>query len=194
MDDQKYGSEKPVEIQTDAHQDNAPTGDQRIQFTPSARPGRGRAASRKDEIYPAPGSRRQSRAQSIVSIPQVVSEKDKGRRKREKEDEKKNVDIDEHLLPHQEVADRYKTGINLEKPGDSHGLTAQHAEQLLQEHGPNILTPPKKRHPFFKFLDCLTSLFNLLLILAGVLEYILLGIDYKDNFQNVSVKLTRHGS
>jgi hypothetical protein len=50
-----------------------------------------------------------------------------------------------------------------------------------------VLSPPKKRHPILKYLDSLTSLFNLLLILAGVLEYVLLGIDFKDNFQNVSV-------
>jgi hypothetical protein len=34
--------------------------------------------------------------------------------------------------------------------------------------------------------DKLKNLFNVLLIVAGILEYILLGIDYKDNFQNVS--------
>ena len=90
---------------------------------------------------------------------------------------------------HHEVAERYKTSINLVKPEESLGLTGQQAEQLLHEHGPNILTPPKKRHPLLKYLDCLRSLFNLLLILAGILEYILLGIDFKDNFQNVSVSL-----
>lgn len=151
-------------------------GDQRIQFAPTVRPQR--PARDEDAI-----ARRQ---QSVSSIPQVVSEKD--RRKREKEEKKKNVDIIEHLMSHEEVAERYKTRINMHKPGESLGLTAQQAETLLQEHGPNILTPPKKRHPFLKYLDCLRSLFNLLLILAGILEYILLGIDYKDNFQNVSTK------
>ena len=34
--------------------------------------------------------------------------------------------------------------------------------------------------------DSLTSLFNLLLILCGVLEYVLLGVDYHANFANVS--------
>jgi sodium/potassium-transporting ATPase subunit alpha len=28
-------------------------------------------------------------------------------------------------------------------------------------------------------MDCLLTLFNILLIIAGILEYILLGIDYK---------------
>lgn len=150
-------------------------GNQRIQFTPTVRPDRSRQA-RRDEGVPA---RR-------PSIPRVVSEKEEEKR-RKLEEEEKNLNIDEHLMTHQDVAERYKTRINMEKPGESMGLTVQQVEQLLQEYGPNVLTPPKKRHPFLKYLDCLRSLFNLLLILAGLLEYILLGIDYKDNFQNVSV-------
>lgn len=158
---------------------------QRIQFIPTARPDRGRPAITKEDAssFVTPIKRR---SVSVHSIPQVISEKDKHRRKNEKEKEKQQVDIDEHLLPHQDVADRYKTSINMKKPDESLGLTSQQAEQVLHDHGPNILTPPKTRHPFLKYLDCLRSLFNLLLILAGVLEYILLGVNYKDNFQNVS--------
>jgi sodium/potassium-transporting ATPase subunit alpha len=154
---------------------------QSIQFAPAVKPGRTKLDEKEDlsKYYVGPISRR-------PSIPRVPSEKERARSKREKDAEKRNVDIDEHLLTDEEVAERYKTKINQNKPGDSTGLTAAQAEQLLQEHGPNILTPPKKRHPFLKYLDCLRSLFNLLLILAGILEYILLGVDYKDNFQNVS--------
>ncbi|OZJ07018.1 hypothetical protein BZG36_00013 [Bifiguratus adelaidae] len=153
-----------------------PHGSNKIQFTPTVKPDRTRGSG-EEEAFGAPMTRR-------PSIPQVMSEKEKNRRKREEEAEKKNVNIDEHLFPHAEVAERYETRINMEKPGESGGLTSQQAEQLLHEHGPNVLTPPKKRHPILKFLDCLLSLFNLLLILAGILEYILLGIDFKDNFQN----------
>ena len=199
MDNEKDYPDQSVLRNTDSREDageEAPnptqTRDQRIQFIPTAKPERVRP-SRGDEDASAfaarPTRRSQSivRTQSIVSIPQVVSAKDKDRYKREKEQEKKNVNIDEHLMPHQDVAERYGTKINIDKPEDSFGLTSQKAEELLQQHGRNVLTPPKKRHPFLKYLDCLSSLFNLLLILAGVLEYILLGINYKDNFQNVSV-------
>jgi len=163
-------------------------GGQRIQFIPPIRPDRGRPVIGKEDALTsvAPIKRR---SLSVHSIPQVISEKDKNRRKIEKEEEKKHVDIDEHLMPHQDVADRYRTKINTKKPEESLGLTSQQAEELLHVHGPNILTPPKKRHPFLKYLDCLRSLFNLLLILAGILEYILLGISFKDNFQNVSVSM-----
>lgn len=158
--------------------------DQRIQFVPSAIEDRARPTHRDGEasVY----VRRSSRAQSVVSIPQVVSRTDKKRQKRQKDEEKKHVDLDEHLMTHEAVAERYKTKIDMIKPGDSFGLTTIQATQLLEEHGLNILTPPSRRHPFLKYLDCLTSLFNLLLIFAGILEYILLGINYHDNFQNVS--------
>lgn len=155
-------------------------GDQRIQFVPTVRP---------DHRSPVSRTRDGSvthRRQSVASIPPVLTEEEKDRRRRMREEEKKHVDIDEHLMPHTEVAERYKTRINLGKPLESLGLTHQQVEQLLREHGPNQLTPPKRRHPFLKYLDCLSSLFNVLLILAGILEYILLGINYKDNFQNVS--------
>jgi hypothetical protein len=160
--------------------------DQRIQFTPNVRPARDqRQFNRDEDNISAYGYPITQRSRSVASIPQVISEKAKDRRRQEKEQEKKNVDIDEHLMPHLHVAERYKTKINMEKPGESFGLTTHEAEDLLLHHGPNVLTPPKKRNPFLKFWDNLSSLFNLLLILAGVLEYILLGIDYKDNFQNV---------
>ena len=38
-------------------------------------------------------------------------------------------------------------------PGDSKGLTSREAEYILQDGGPNVLMPPKKRHPIPKFLD-----------------------------------------
>jgi sodium/potassium-transporting ATPase subunit alpha len=159
-------------------------GDQRIQFAPTVKPYPKRPASRDRD-----GSSIARRQQSFVSVPQVVSEKD--RRKREKEEEKKHVNIDEHLMPHLAVAERYETRINMERPAESLGLTDQKAQQLLREHGLNRLTPPKRRHPVLKYLDCLSSLFNVLLIFAGILEYILLGVNYKDNFQNVSIRFGR---
>lgn len=87
----------------------------------------------------------------------------------------------------QEVAERYSSSVNPERPGESQGLDAETAKRVLEQTGPNVLTPPKKRHPFLKYLDSLLSLFNLLLIFAGILEYILLAIDFADNFPNVSV-------
>lgn len=143
---------------------------QRIQFTSTERPVR------------SPGPR--VSISHKPSIPQVITGEEKARRERQQEKERK-VNVVEHLMSPQDVATQYRTIINLDKPSESFGLTSQQAAALLQEHGQNVLTPPKKRHPFLKYLDYLTSLFNLLLILAGILEYILLAIDFKANFPNV---------
>lgn len=175
--------QKEDSLETSQHV--VPVGEPRIQFTPTVRPDRSRLIySEKDASTGVDAITRRPR--SISSIPPVISEKEQDRRKKEKEEDKKNVNIDEHRMSHQDVAERYATRINMDKPGESLGLTSQQVDQLLQEHGRNVLTPPKKRHPILKFLDYLRSLFNLLLILAGILEYILLGISFKNNFQNVS--------
>jgi len=163
-------------------------GDPRIQFTETVRPTR----SREDLTFFPPNRRSQSigsiqrRPQSIVSIPPVTSKAQQKRRQKEKEEEQKHVDVTEHLMDHEKVAEMYHTNINMTRPEESVGLTSEQAAQLLIEHGPNNLTPPSKRHWILKFWDYLSSLFNLLLIFAGILEYILLGINFKDNFQNVS--------
>src|SRR5277367_2462819 len=126
MDGEKTLSEKKVVEMT---QNSAHGGDHRIQFTPTVKPDRARLSGKEDVSTFVPPSRRSQsvgsitrRPQSVVSIPQVISEKQKDRRKREKEQEKKHVDINEHLMDHQDVAERYKTGINMKKPGESFGL------------------------------------------------------------------------
>lgn len=169
-------------------------GDLRIQFTPAPKPYRSRAEG-KDEATFIPSSRRSQsvgsgarRRDSTTPLPPVLSAKEKSRRKAQKDEEKKHLDISEHLMSPQDVADKYNTNINMGSPSESLGLTTSQAEQLLLQHGLNILTPPSKRHWILKFWDCLSSLFNLLLILAGFLEYILLGINFKGNIQNVSLK------
>lgn len=75
----------------------------------------------------------------------------------------------------------------MHKAANTKGLDAAVAAQRLIENGPNILAPPKQISPFMKFFHCLTSLFNLLLILAGILNYILLAVDPKGNKVNVSI-------
>ncbi|KAI7868896.1 hypothetical protein BDF14DRAFT_1789061 [Spinellus fusiger] len=106
------------------------------------------------------------------------------RRTEKQTQQKENVDITEHLLSIEECATRFQTHVDQTKPSDSHGLTLAQAQEILARTGPNVLSPPKKRHPILKYFDCVVKLFNLLLILAGILDYILLGIDFEANFQN----------
>ncbi|KAJ2579165.1 hypothetical protein GGH95_003246, partial [Coemansia sp. RSA 1836] len=130
----------------------------------------------------------------VLSIPATIADKSEkteasGPTEAEDAGEKgapaKNVDITEHLLSLSEVCEKFSVQVNADHPQDSFGLSAVQAADLLAAHGPNTLTPPKKKSSWRKFLTCLTSLFNLMLIAAGVLEYILLGIDYENNKPNI---------
>ncbi|KAG0166327.1 hypothetical protein DFQ28_001546 [Apophysomyces sp. BC1034] len=98
--------------------------------------------------------------------------------------EKKSVDITEHLLTPEECSREYQTEINMAKPAESPGLSTEQVRRVFETAGPNQLSPPKRRHPILKYLDALSQLFNLLLVLAGILDYILLAIDFTANFQN----------
>ncbi|KAJ1799891.1 hypothetical protein LPJ59_001508 [Coemansia sp. RSA 2399] len=104
---------------------------------------------------------------------------------KEKESKTKNVDITEHMLSIEDVCTKFSITVNQDRPQESFGLSTKQAADLLIANGPNALTPPKKKSSFHKFLICLSSLFNLMLIAAGILEYILLAIDYKDNKSNI---------
>ncbi|TPX40659.1 hypothetical protein SeLEV6574_g06497 [Synchytrium endobioticum] len=95
------------------------------------------------------------------------------------------VDVSEHLMPVDQVAAKYGTGINSQHPAESPGLTNEEAQVRLERDGPNQLTPPTKRHWVLRFLDILLGLFNLMLLISGVAAYILYGIDPVNNFQNV---------
>ncbi|KAF9579137.1 hypothetical protein BGW38_004735, partial [Lunasporangiospora selenospora] len=93
----------------------------------------------------------------------------------------KVIGITEHLFPSEEIASRFGVSIDTDKPSNSKGLDSSIAAQRLAENGPNILSPPKQISPFMKFIHCLTSLFNLLLVLAGILNYVLLAVNPQAN-------------
>ncbi|KAL1920191.1 uncharacterized protein VTP21DRAFT_1337 [Calcarisporiella thermophila] len=98
--------------------------------------------------------------------------------------DKKHVDIDEHLLTPQQCAAKYRTEIDLESPSHSRGLSDANVKQALEQYGPNVLSPPKRTHPFVRFLHVLGSLFNVLMIAAGIMVYITLAVDPVANFSN----------
>ncbi|KAF8162822.1 aminophospholipid-transporting P-type ATPase [Crassisporium funariophilum] len=95
-----------------------------------------------------------------------------------------HLDIYEHKLPFGGLIESLQTNFDTKDPGHSYGLTSDEAKIRLERDGRNVLTPPKKKSALRKFLDRLFTMFNILLMVAGVLEYVLLGIDFHANFQN----------
>ncbi|KAF8894766.1 aminophospholipid-transporting P-type ATPase [Infundibulicybe gibba] len=95
-----------------------------------------------------------------------------------------NVDIHEHQLPFGKLEEALGTSFDTKDPGRSYGLTEDEAAARILRDGQNILTPTKRKSALRKFLDRLLTMFNILLIVAGILEYVLLGIDFKGNFPN----------
>ncbi|KAH9911673.1 aminophospholipid-transporting P-type ATPase [Epithele typhae] len=95
-----------------------------------------------------------------------------------------DVDITEHKLAFKDLEAALDTTFDPKQPAMSPGLNADEAKARLGRDGANILTPPKKKSALRKYYDCLMTMFNILLILAGILEYILLGINFKENFAN----------
>ncbi|CCM04510.1 uncharacterized protein FIBRA_06691 [Fibroporia radiculosa] len=95
-----------------------------------------------------------------------------------------DVDIQEHHLSFQELGSALETSLDTKDPSSSYGLSTDEAKKRLARDGPNVLTPPKKKSALRMYIDLLLTMFNILLIIAGILEYILLGIDFKENFAN----------
>ncbi|KAI0244812.1 hypothetical protein L0F63_001869 [Massospora cicadina] len=99
-------------------------------------------------------------------------------------EKRKDVEITEHTMPLIEVCRMYNSDANPDKPGGSKGLSELNQSKAREVYGVNILTPAEKRSAFAQFAKCLLSLFNILLLVAGVLCFILLAIDPVNNFLN----------
>ena len=93
--------------------------------------------------------------------------------------------INEHTLPLEQVIEKYKTQINKEKPATSFGLSEDFAQKRIEEDGPNVLSPPKKKHWYEMYFECLKTLFNLLLIGAGILTYIVYAVNPTSDITNL---------
>ncbi|KAI9293754.1 hypothetical protein K502DRAFT_293275 [Neoconidiobolus thromboides FSU 785] len=98
--------------------------------------------------------------------------------------EAKQVEILEHLLPLEDVCKKFETSVNPSKPAESQGLSLEKIEKAKEIYGPNTLSPAKRKHPIVRFLECLLNLFNVLLILAGLMTFIIFAIDPINNFSS----------
>lgn len=89
------------------------------------------------------------------------------------------------MMTMEEVCARYSVQLDTHKPSASAGLSADVILARLLQYGPNVMSPPKQIPAIIKFLICLSNLFNVLLIIAGILCYVLYGIDPIGNASNV---------
>jgi len=78
---------------------------------------------------------------------------------------KKEMEIDSHKIPTEELFRRY--GVNPER-----GHTAASAKAAYEKHGPNALTPPPTTPEWVKFLQALFGGFAMLLWLGAVLCFV----------------------
>ncbi|OAF68794.1 hypothetical protein A3Q56_03462 [Intoshia linei] len=86
----------------------------------------------------------------------------KKKKKKNMQDLKKEMDIDHHKIPLEELTRRLETDV--EK-----GLTSEEAKRRLHRDGPNELTPPKKIPEYIKFLKQLFGGFSTLLWVGAIL-------------------------
>ena len=94
--------------------------------------------------------------------------KDKGKEKLD--DLKKELDVDTHKIPVEEVYRRF--GVN-----PTTGLTSSQARAGNEKHGPNALTPPPTTPEWVKFCQALFGGFAMLLWLGAVLCFIAYSIQ-----------------
>jgi magnesium-transporting ATPase (P-type) len=83
----------------------------------------------------------------------------------------------EHLLELQDLAEMFGTKLDVSNVPASAGLTADQAGKLLEEFGPNVLTPPPRTPAWLLFLLQFTNLFMVLLLIVALLSFILYAID-----------------
>ncbi len=83
----------------------------------------------------------------------------------------------EHMHPLEVIAGNYSTHIDIQDPTKSRGLTSAKAAEVLEEFGPNALTPPPRIPHWLLFLLQFTNLLMVLLLITATLCIILFLVD-----------------
>ena len=81
----------------------------------------------------------------------------------------------EHMFPLEEVAQKFQTHIDVDKPTSSKGLTSAKAAELLALYGPNALTPPPEMPHWLLFLLQFTNLLMILLQVTAIACFAIYG-------------------
>ncbi|EGF81882.1 hypothetical protein BATDEDRAFT_9944, partial [Batrachochytrium dendrobatidis JAM81] len=96
----------------------------------------------------------------------------------------------DHLLSFEQLLSKYKTKANAKNPRASEGLTNEDAALRINDLGANKSTSPKRVPLHVKFMECLTSLFNILLFFSGAVYLVLYAINPTNNFESVWIGCT----
>ncbi|KAG5267728.1 hypothetical protein AALO_G00224990 [Alosa alosa] len=94
----------------------------------------------------------------------------KGKKERNMDDLKKEVDLDDHKLTLDELHRKYGTDLQ-------RGLTSTRAKEVLDRDGPNSLTPPPTTPEWVKFCKQLFGGFSTLLWIGAILCFLAYGIQ-----------------
>lgn len=99
----------------------------------------------------------------------------------------------EHKLPIADVITKFGAKVVLNKPSDSAGFSNAEWKAKYDESGPNTMKKRKKTPWYYAFLECLTNVFNLLLLFSGIVFLILYFANTLDYFQDIVIACTMIG-
>uniref|UniRef100_A0A668UM00 Sodium/potassium-transporting ATPase subunit alpha n=2 Tax=Percomorphaceae TaxID=1489872 RepID=A0A668UM00_OREAU len=94
----------------------------------------------------------------------------KAKAKKDMDDLKKEVDLDDHKLTLDELHRKYGTDL-------TRGLSSSRAKEILARDGPNALTPPPTTPEWVKFCKQLFGGFSMLLWIGAILCFLAYGIQ-----------------
>jgi magnesium-transporting ATPase (P-type) len=84
----------------------------------------------------------------------------------------------EHQLTAEELSEQFPdSGIDVDEPKNSTGLSSSAAAEKLKKDGPNALKPPEEKSDWMLLLEQFLNLFWLLMIGAGILSLITYILD-----------------
>ncbi|KAK7092204.1 sodium/potassium-transporting ATPase subunit alpha-3-like [Littorina saxatilis] len=121
-----------------------------------------------------PGQHAPERRASSISMNPKMQKKRASINKQGIDDLKKEIEMDEHIIPLAELAIRLETDL------DS-GHTDEEAARILLRDGLNQLTPPKTTPEWIKFCKQLFGGFSMLLWVGAILCFIAFGVEIGNN-------------
>ncbi|GAB6021305.1 hypothetical protein CHUAL_003920 [Chamberlinius hualienensis] len=103
--------------------------------------------------------------------------KKKGDDKKDMDNLKGELEMDEHKIPLEVLFQRFGTNSQT-------GLSSVAAEEVLKIHGPNALTPPKKKSEWLKFAGQMFGGFAILMWCGAILNFVCAAIYALDMHQS----------